>query len=313
MKKIIIVILSFLILTTTAYNIKAEELKNFDIVDSDYKDYKITLSHIYSKGATDSPPFIDYKLKDYLITGFIINENGDYVGNKIEWDNPDYVIKKGSQEVKINFTSDNETVQPSFSFTMYLYGIEKVLPNADGASEPTKDDSISNIEQLITPSLTAASIIMNKGNTYDINVNDKVDGTYTWSSSNPKIAKVNAKNGIVTAVANGKAKITCKITGNDGQSYSLTSNVTIGVDDNFPVLNDDTLDLSIGDKYDLDVENQIAKSKYQYKSSDRTVATVNASNGIVTAKGTGTANIYCTITTQNKQIIILKCALTVTK
>jgi uncharacterized protein YjdB len=154
---------------------------------------------------------------------------------------------------------------------------------------------------------------MNKGNTYDINLNDKVDGTYIWSSSNPKIAKVNAKSGIVTAVANGKAKITCKIDGNDGQSYNLTSDVTIGVDDNFPILNDDTLDLSINDKYDLDIENQIAKSKYQYKSSNRAVATVNAANGIITAKGSGTANIYCTITTKDKQIIILQCTVTVTK
>ena len=310
--KIILFALIILTFSQFSYQVKAEELESFDVVSSDYANYDVDIFHVFSKGTTDSQPFTGYKLSDYLITGFIKDGTQPIFG-KCEWSNPGYVIKTGAQEVTINFISDNTKIHPDFSFKVYLYGVDRIIQNADGPSEPTKDEQVSNIEQLITPSLTAASIIMNKGNTYDINVNDKVDGAYVWSSSNPKIAKVNAKNGIVTAVANGKAKITCKITGNDGQAYSLTSTITVGIDDNFPVLNDDTLDLSIGDKYDLDVENQIAKSKYQYKSSDRAVATVNASNGIVTAKGVGTANIYCTITTPEKQIIILKCAVTVTK
>lgn len=308
-------ILFMLIIFTSmsvSHSVKSEELKSFDVVSSDYGNYSFKVYHVFSKGYTNSEPFIGYKLSDYLISASIIDGNTPLLG-KTKWDNPDYIIKEGAQEVKVNFISDNEATQPSFSYTVYLYGIKWFNSDTDA----DKPDPLGDIDQMqeafISPSLTATSIIMNKGNTYDINVNDKVAGTYTWTSSNHKIAKVNAKNGIVTAVANGKAKITCKITGNDGQSYSLISTVTVGIDDNFPVLNDDTLDLSIGDKYDLDVENQIAKSKYQYKSSDRTVATVNASNGIITAKGDGTANIYCTITTKDKQIIILKCIVTVTK
>ena len=165
-----------------------------------------------------------------------------------------------------------------------------------------------------TPSLTATTVTLNSLTAYDINLNDKIPGCkYSWTSSNPEVAKVNTKNGLVTAVSEGTTTITCEITLPDETKQTLISEVVVGYDDNAPVLTDTVLDLNPGDEYDINVENKVAKSKYRWASSDRSILTVNSANGIVTAKATGTAYVTCTITTPDKQVIVLRCDVNVTE
>ena len=165
-----------------------------------------------------------------------------------------------------------------------------------------------------TPSLTVSTLLLETRATYDINLNDKISGSkYKWNSSNDKVAKVNAKNGLVTAVSEGTATITCEIALPDGEKQTLTSVVTVGYDDNAPVLTETILDLNPGDKFDINLENKIARSKYRWVSSNRNIVTVNSSNGIVTAKAAGTAYITCTITSPENQVIVLRCDISVTE
>ncbi len=67
----------------------------------------------------------------------------------------------------------------------------------------------------------------------------------------------------------------------------------------------------IGEKYDLNIKNKVAKSKYSWTTTNKAVATV-ASNGLVTAVGKGTASIRCKITYSNKKTKLLSCSVTVT-
>jgi hypothetical protein len=170
------------------------------------------------------------------------------------------------------------------------------------------------VDEPTAPSLTATTVSLVSRTAYDINLNDKVSGCkYKWTSSNPEVADVNPKNGLVTAVAEGTATITCVITYPDETKQTLISEVTVGYDDNAPELTDTVLDLNPGDEYDINVENKIAKSKYRWASSDRSIITVNSANGIVNAKAVGEAYITCTITTPENQVIVLRCDINVTE
>ncbi|QHQ61396.1 hypothetical protein Ana3638_11940 [Anaerocolumna sedimenticola] len=290
----------------------AQEHKSFTIESISNSDYELSFGILNNlPGADDYDACTGKELNRYIFRGGKAYKDGVIVYGQYEWENPDYVIKDGEQTVTMLFKSDSGEIVKA---ELVLYGVKWENPYADGPSEPTTDPATVEEQPTITkPSLTASSIALDKSSTYDININDKVSGTYAWTSSNPKVAKVNSKNGFVTAVSDGTAKITCKITASDGQVYTLVSTVTVGVDDNLPILTDDVIDLNAGNQYDLGVENQIAGSKYRYRSSNRSIATVNVANGIITAKGVGKANVYCTITTPDKQVIVLKCEVNVNK
>ena len=173
---------------------------------------------------------------------------------------------------------------------------------------------VEEVETPTTPSLTATIVTLESRTAYDINLNDKITGSsYKWTSDNPEVAKVNAKNGLVTAVSEGEALITCEITLTDETVQALTSIVTVGYDENAPVLTETILDLEVGDKFDINLENKIAKSKYRWVSSDRKIVKVNSANGKIDAVGVGEAYVTCTITTPENQAIVLRCDISVTE
>ena len=169
------------------------------------------------------------------------------------------------------------------------------------------------IEQPTTPSLTATTIQLDTRTAYDINLNDRVSGSsYTWASSDVEVVEVNSTNGKLKAIKEGKANITCEITLPDTSTQTLVSEVTVGYDANAPLLTETDLDLEIGDVFDVNLENKVAKSKYRWVSSDKGIAKVNSSNGKVTAVSAGDAYVTCTITTPENQVIVLRCDISVT-
>ncbi len=59
----------------------------------------------------------------------------------------------------------------------------------------------------------------------------------------------------------------------------------------------------VGKSYDFDIKNEPSKATYQWKSSNKTVATVN-SMGVVKALNTGSTTITCKITSRESSIIL---------
>lgn len=229
------------------------------------------------------------RLGDYTVSGFVKYDE-KMVADRVYWVNPEQIIIPGPQVVQIKAIVEGEEV--------VLTG--EIVGTVSEALIPT------------SPSLTATTVTLNTLTTYDINLDNKISGSsYRWTSSNPGVAKVNAKNGLVTAVSEGEALITCEVTLPDNTIQELQSLVIVGYDENAPVLTETVLDLEVGDKFDINLENKIAKSKYRWVSSDRSVVKVNSSNGIVTAMGPGQAYVTCTITTPDKQIIVLRCDINV--
>lgn len=78
-----------------------------------------------------------------------------------------------------------------------------------------------------------------------------------------------------------------------------------------PSLTVDNLTLSIGESYNININNKIRGSKYYWYSNDTDVATVNSKNGIVNAVSGGITNVYCDITLPSKDIIKLHCPIKV--
>jgi hypothetical protein len=83
-----------------------------------------------------------------------------------------------------------------------------------------------------TPSLSAKSktLLLNDEDRteYDFNIKNKVKGsTYKWTTSDKKVATVNAKTGLVEAQKTGTVKITCKITLPTKKTKTLTATVTV--------------------------------------------------------------------------------------
>jgi len=119
------------------------------------------------------------------------------------------------------------------------------------------------------------------------------DRSVTWSSSDDKVAKVE-KDGTVTAVGAGTAKITATSVADD--TKSATCAVTVkekAVPVESVTLDKASADLSVGGTLQLNataLPESATHPDLDWESSDKSVATVNGA-GIVTAVADGTAII----------------------
>ncbi len=133
-----------------------------------------------------------------------------------------------------------------------------------------------------------------------------------WSSSNPSIATVDS-NGIVSSVSNGTTVITARTIHGD---FQATCAITVNVDTNIP-MTDVNFDVSqytfttFGENIVLTPVWEPADTTERgltWITSDRSVATVDGSTGVVTPVGNGEATIYAVADNRKKQAI---CKITV--
>lgn len=133
-----------------------------------------------------------------------------------------------------------------------------------------------------------------------------------WSSSNPSIATVDS-NGIVSSVSNGTTIITARTIHGD---FQATCAITVNVDTNIP-MTDVNFDVSqytfttFGENIVLTPVWEPADTTERgltWMTSDRSVATVDGSTGVVTPVGNGEATIYAVADNRKKQAI---CKITV--
>ena len=111
----------------------------------------------------------------------------------------------------------------------------------------------------------------------------------TWSSSNPSIVEVDAETGVVTGKGDGSATITVTVDGKSASAqvkvlYVKPQTVTINPTSKTLVLNDTCL-LNV-----LTTPAEVTYPEITWSSSNSSVASVDE-NGIVTAKGLGSATI----------------------
>ena len=133
--------------------------------------------------------------------------------------------------------------------------------------------------------------------TANITPNEAVIKTVSWSSSNPEIATVT--DGVVTAIAEGEAKIT--VTTNSGQK-SAGCRLTVAYPVSGVTLDKTVAMLPIGESVRLTatvLPEDAPDKSFKWESSAPDVATVSE-NGTVIAKASGTAFITAITEVGNK-------------
>lgn len=148
------------------------------------------------------------------------------------------------------------------------------------------------------PTSAAAEPALNKtsrkiliGETYNLNIKNKIKGSkYVWTSSDKKIATVDSR-GIVTAKKKGEATITCTITTKDKKQYVLDCKVTVIEPASFFRIKNKVSALNLGQTYDFDrIIPKSSNDKTTWSTSDPTIANPDKL-GVVTALKEGTVTI----------------------
>ena len=151
----------------------------------------------------------------------------------------------------------------------------------------------------ITLNKTTASVVKGKtvALTATVTPTNATNKNVTWKSSNPKIAKVDEKSGVVTAVAAGTATITATAADDSGVKATCKITVTNPVVKVTKVtLNKTTASVVKGKTLTLKATvtpTNATNKNVTWKSSNTKIATVDG-NGKVTAVAAGTATITCT-------------------
>lgn len=237
---------------------------------------------IVYKGVTYSPRYItDQSYDSKWASGLhkaeieILGVKSEYTVN-IESDEPEPVTEPAATESEITEPTSTEPISTEPATESIATEPESTAPDA---SEPAE---VKTAKITLAKSKTSLYI---KG-TYKIK--SKVEngkGATTYTSSNPKIAKVD-KNGKVTALKKGTAKITVA---NNGAEKKFTVKVKN------PKLKRSKKTIKIGKTYKIKIIGQ--KGKAKFKSDNKKIAAVTKT-GKIKAKKKGKATI--TVTTNGK-------------
>ena len=125
---------------------------------------------------------------------------------------------------------------------------------------------------------------------------------FTWTSSNPAVAKTDSPDGGVAGVSKGTAIITVEY--QDGTKATATIIIKQPAD-SITLTGSDTVYVGQTTKLNATINPSTTNDKADgvvWKSSNTTIATVDANTGVITAKGNGMVNITATFT--NKDCLI---------
>lgn len=197
-------------------------------------------------------------------------------------------------KVKSDYKNSTLNFAPEFSDFVFGYGDDEVeIDNPTESQVSVNKPTVNVTVDLDSISLNKTELNLEKGvsETLKVAYNPEAAGkgkTVTWSSSDTKVATV-SKDGKVTAMAPGTAKITASV---DGKTAVCTVNVTAtlkGIS-----LNKSELNLKKGQSEKLVVSYDPAdttdKKDVVWTSSDTSVVSV-AADGTVNALKEGTAEI----------------------
>ena len=250
-----------------------------------------------------------------LATGITLSQTSATLSNGEMLQLTATVMPNNASNKAVTWTSSNTsvaTVSSNGLVTAKGRGTATITATTTDGSNLSASCTIT-VDQLATGiSLSQTTANINKGETLQLtatvtpsNANNK---TVTWTSSNTTIATV-SNTGLVTAKAVGNATITA--TTADGSSLSASCQVTVNQPATGISINKTSATINNGETLQLTATvspSNASNKSVTWTSSNTSVATVN-SNGLVTAKGRGSATI--TATTTDGTNLSASCAITV--
>ena len=154
--------------------------------------------------------------------------------------------------------------------------------------------SMVHVEAATKVSFCTSKVTITEGMIQTLKLKNFVKGSKTkWQSVNKKVAVVNS-SGVVKGVKDGTTTIKCTIT-KAGKKTVLKSKITVKT----PKFKKKSYEVVQGEKVSLNMVNKYSDSKYQWSSSDKKIATVNA-KGQVTGVSSGSALITVKISIPKK-------------
>lgn len=185
------------------------------------------------------------------------------------FDSEDFYFKKTGAKVALSITSGKTDITSKF--------VEIIPVDASGRKYV---ESIS----LTKLSLEVKKTLTDKNLKATVNPDDAYNTSVTWSSSDEDIATVDA-NGVVKAIAVGKAVITATSVGINEWGKQLTAQCEVEVKPDIDLVGPDTVEENQKVKINLQSANYIDPSEVLWRSSDEGKATVTKDedgNAIVT-------------------------------
>ena len=146
----------------------------------------------------------------------------------------------------------------------------------------------------VSPRLVKTSQNILVGETYTIQVDNKITGAdYIWKSSDQTVAKVNQK-GLVTGLKKGAATISCKVKSKT-KSFQLECKITVNKAAETISINNKIDYIKIGETYDLNskMKPSDAGVAVTWSSSDPSILSVDK-KGNITAYKLGRATVKAT-------------------
>ena len=200
------------------------------------------------------------------------------------------VTPSGAEDAQVFWSSDNETIATVDAgvVTAVSVGSARITARAGGVSAVCP--VTVNPMESVTVTLNKKTLALGVGDTERLIATvlpeDAADKTVVWSSSDERVATV--VDGLVTAIASGKARITAKA----GQSEDHCEVTVDPVAVQSVALNKETLGLKVGQTEQLTatvLPQNAADKTVVWSSSDQAIATVV--DGLVTAVAPGKARI----------------------
>lgn len=214
------------------------------------------------------------------------------------------VTVKSTGATGITAAIDGNNITVFNNFTIPVSGLSGGNHTLTVTTIPDADHNCVTKNVNITVNKAHAEIIL-ANETLDLKVNDmgtisanltpSCAGNLTFVSSNESVVRI-SKEGFYLAYGKGTAIITVSSTGNENYTAAenRTITVTVTLRDASVSVKNATLDLKVGDRFDLNATSVPDFLNIQYVSSNPSVVSVT-DYGIVTAEGEGTAIITLTV------------------
>ena len=201
--------------------------------------------------------------------------------------------------------SDNESVAAVNPTTGYIYGISlgtaRIYARAcDGSGvEGYMTVTVNSTVPVESVRFNYSKLSIAKGHSASLTAivcpDNATNKNVTWTSSNNGVATV--RNGIVTAVANGSARITATAADGSGKSASCTVVVTGDILVTSIELTPSNKTLRVGYSFFPSITvcpANATKKSVTWSSANSNIASVNPNSGLVYAKAVGITTIYAT-------------------
>ncbi|MBE5773609.1 MAG: hypothetical protein E7337_06720 [Clostridiales bacterium] len=199
---------------------------------------------------------------------------------------------------KITFSADNDAIKidaVTGAITAVKAGTVTVKAEAYNGASASVDIEVKPAPSKIR--ITNAPKKLGVGQKYTLDVKIGADdedcaGSWTFASSNRKIATVNKYTGEITAKKNGTVKIT--VTSHHSKKIKHTVTIKVYKKPTKAKLSKTYLEMIIGKTYDLNVKFSSGTYSPVTWASDSDCVTVDE-NGLITAVKAGSANVTATL------------------